>query len=247
MDYIYREEFHIAGNAVDRFNRLKPSALLDMMQQVATNQCALLDLDWNSMAKRGLFWAITRQHVQLLRPVLGSTRLTVETWPGITSRVAYPRSTVGYDEAGNEVFRAISLWVLMDIDNRKMVLPGKSGLDFSGIDRGCELAVPVSLAPVKLEGNQMRQVRYSELDVNGHMSNTRYLDWMMDLLPSAFHAGHNLQEFTVSYLREAKEGENICLNYELEPDGSFRLEAKEGESDHRVFAVKAAFSPQRFA
>ena len=50
MDYIYRETFHIAGNAVDRFNRLRPSALLDMMQQVATNQCALLALDWDTGA-----------------------------------------------------------------------------------------------------------------------------------------------------------------------------------------------------
>jgi len=241
MDYIYRETFHIAGNAVDRFNRLKPSALLDMMQQVATNQCALLALDWDSMAARGLCWVVTRQYVQLLRPVPGGSTITVETWPGVTSRVAYPRSTVGYDEEGREVFRAISLWVLMDIENRKMVLPGKSGLDFSGIDRGCELAVPGSLAPAKLEGNARRQVVYSELDVNGHMSNTRYLDWMMDLLPSSFHAGHSIGEFTVSYLSEAWEGEKVDLSYELSPDGLFRLEAREGETEHRVFAVKAQF------
>lgn len=241
MDYIYRETFKIAGNAVDRFNRLKPSALLDMMQQVATNQCALLKLDWDSMAARGLCWVVTRQYVQLLRPVSGGVRVTVETWPGVTSRVAYPRSTVGYDEQGNEVFRSISLWVLMDIDNRKMVRPDKSGLDFTGIERGCELAVPGSLAPVKLEGNTVRQVTYSELDVNGHMSNTRYLDWMMDLLPGTFHAGHSIAEFTVSYLSEAKEGEKVALSYELSSDGLLRLEAREAESDHRVFAVKAQF------
>ena len=242
MDYIYRETFHIAGNAVDRFNRLRPSALLDMMQQVATNQCALLALDWDSMAERGLCWVVTRQQVQILRSVPGGSTITVETWPGVTSRVAYPRSTVGYDEQGNEVFRAISLWVLMDIHNRKMVLPGKSGLDFSGIDRGCELAVPGSLAPATLEGKAARQVVYSELDVNGHMSNTRYLDWMMDLLPSAFHANHALTEFTVSYLSEAREGEQMALSYELAPEGLFRLEAQNGESGHRVFALKAQFS-----
>lgn len=241
MDYIYRETFHIAGNAVDRFNRLKPSALLDMMQQVATNQCALMAMDWDSMAERGLCWVVTRQQVRILRPIVGGTTVTVETWPGVTSRVAYPRSTVGYDEQGNEIFRAISLWVLMDIHNRKMVLPGKSGLDFSGIERGGELAVPGSLAPVKLEGSAARQVVYSELDVNGHMSNTRYLDWMADLLPSSFHACHSLVEFTVSYLSEAREGETVALSYELSPDGLFRLEAKQQEGDHRVFALKAQF------
>lgn len=241
MNYVYRENFKVAGNAVDRFNRLKPSALLDMMQQAATNQCAELQLDWATMAGKGLFWAVTRQHVRILRqPTVGSS-ITVETWPGITSRVAYPRSTVGYDEQGNELFQAISLWVLMDLQSRKMVLPGRSGINFSGIERGSELAVPGSLAPVKLEGMTQRQVVYSELDCNGHMSNTRYLDWMTDLLPSAFHAEHPLTEFTVSYLSEVREGEVVELGYELSPEGQFRLEATEANSDRRVFAVKAAY------
>lgn len=242
MDYIYRENFKIAGNAVDRFNRLRPSALLDMMQQVATNQCTGLRLDWDTMAGMGLFWAVTRTHVQLLRQPEPGSVITVETWPGVTSRVAYPRSTVGFDAEGNELFRAISLWVLMDLNTRKMVLPGKSGLDFTGIERGNELAVPGSLAPVRLEGKLQRTVRFSELDINGHMSNTRYLDWMEDLLPSSFHREHPLMDFTVSYLSEAREGDNIELSYELSPDGILRLEATEQVSGHRVFAIKAAYA-----
>ena len=241
MDYIYREHFKLAGNALDRFNRLKPSALLDMMQQVATNQCTGLRLDWDTMASMGLFWAVTRTHVQILSHAAPGSTITVETWPGVTSRVAYPRSTVGYDENGKELFRAISLWVLMDLNTRKMVLPGKSGLDFTGIERGNELAVPGSLAPVKLEGKDQRTVRYCELDLNGHMSNTRYLDWMEDLLPSAFHREHPLMDFTVTYLSEARESQTIELSYELGGDGVLRLEATQQESGHRVFAIQGIY------
>ena len=130
----------------------------------------------------------------------------------------------------------------MDLNTRKMVLPGKSGLDFTGIERGNELAVPGSLAPVKLEGKTHRTVRYSELDLNGHMSNTRYLDWMEDLLPSSFHREHPLMDFTISYLSEAREGETVDLSYELGPDGILRLEAAEQTSGHRVFAIRGAYA-----
>lgn len=242
MDFIYRETFTPAGNQVDRFSRLKPSALLDLMQQVATRQCVELELGWDTLAKRHLFWAVTRQHIQLTRLPRAEEPITIETWPGITSRVAYPRSTVGYDADGSEIFRAISLWVLMDMDDRKMVLPGKSGLDFTGIERGNELAIPGSLGPVKLEGSTRRTVAYSELDLNGHMSNTRYLDWMMDLLPSGFHESHPIRDFTVTYLSEAREGEAVDLSYELSPEGQFRLEATQAESGRRVFAIRASFS-----
>lgn len=241
MDYIYRENFKLAGNALDCFNRLKPSALLDLMQQVATNQCDELALDWQTMANKGLLWAVTRTHVQLLRQPVPSSTITVETWPGKASRVAYPRSTVGYDDQGNELFRGISLWVLMDLHTRKLVLPGKSGLELPGIERGGELAVPGSLAPVKLEGQAQRTVRYSELDRNGHMSNTRYLDWMEDLLPSAFHREHPLMDFTVTYLSEAREGQTVDMSYALGPDGVLRLEATHADTGHRVFAVEALY------
>lgn len=241
MDLVYRADFYVRNTDTDRFNRLKPSALLSMMQEAATRQCLELELGWDAMASRHLFWAVTRQYVQITRlPQTGST-VTVETWPGITSRVAYPRSTVGYDENGNELFRAISLWVLMDMDSRNLVLPGKSGIQVSGIVRGGELAVPGALAPVKLSATAQRQVVFSELDCNGHMSNTHYLDWMADLLPSAFHARHPLSEFTVSYLNEAREGETVELGYALSPEGVLRLEATRAGSGHRVFAVQAAY------
>lgn len=240
MEPIYRQKFDVTSNDVDCFGRLKPSSILNMMQEAAGRQCVALQVSSEALAERNLFWAVTRQHIQIERlPTFGQP-VTIETWPGETSRVAYPRSTIGYDEEGNVLFRAISLWVLMDISTRKMVLPGKSGLDFSGTNRGIELAVPASLAPVKLEGRRQRQVVFTELDRNGHMNNTRYLDWAMDLLPSGFHRDHPMSDFTVTYLSEAREGELVDLSYELSPEGTLRLEATD-PAGHRAFALCAQF------
>ena len=128
MEPVYRIDFPVTTNDVDRFCRLKASSLLNMLQDAAGAQCNELDLSWERLAEKGLFWAIIRQHVQITRLPGPGTTVTVETWPGITSRVAYPRSSIGYDAQGNELFRAISLWVLLDRSSRAMVLPGKSGV-----------------------------------------------------------------------------------------------------------------------
>ena len=104
------------------------SSLLFYAQEVAGQHCQLLGTDYDSLAKLRMFWAVTRHRVQITRlPVRGET-ITVETWPMPTTRVAYPRSVIAYDAQGNECFRAISLWVLMDLDKRSMILPGKSGI-----------------------------------------------------------------------------------------------------------------------
>ena len=238
----YQKSFSVPSFATDRYNRLKPSYLLGLAQEVAGDHSALLKADF---AHTQLYWVITRQQVQISRLPTSGENITLETWPMPTTRVAYPRSTIAYDEHGNELFRSISLWVLMDPQSRAMVLPGKSGVIVDGLLRGSELAVPGSLPPGNLQNTTTRTVRYTELDVNGHMNNTRYLDWMDDLLDASFHQNHTPREFTVCYLSEARENESIELHWELNQDGALRLDAfraGENSSGHqRVFSAQALF------
>lgn len=147
MEPIYRLQYEISDIHLDCFGRVKPSVLLYFAQEAAGQHCNELALDWDTLACQNMFWAIIRQRVQISRlPTRGET-ITVETWPMPTTRVAYPRSTIGYDSNGNELFRAIGLWVLMNTETRAMILPKKSGIDVPGTLRGNELAAPSSCSP----------------------------------------------------------------------------------------------------
>ena len=129
----FTQYYTVQAIHLDAKRQLRPSVLLHFVQEAAGGHCLQLGLDWESLAKKGLFWAVIRHRMQILRhPVAGET-ITVETWPMPTTRSAFPRATVGYDAEGKEVFRAISLWVLMDKESRAMVLPGKSGVVVEGI------------------------------------------------------------------------------------------------------------------
>ena len=246
MQPIYQQEFHINDAAVDCFGRLKPSMLLFYVQEVAGIHATTLGAGYDALALKNLFWAILRTHVQITRLPRSGETIRVETWPMPTSRVAYPRSVVAYDAAGNEVFRAISLWCLMDANTRSMVLPGKSGVMVEGTLRGNELAVPGSLAIKGLENICRRTVLFSDLDRNGHMNNTRYLEWISDLLPAAFHKGHTPREFTVCYHSEAMEGEPLDIHYELKEGGILQVDAwRENDAasgnHHRVFVAQVQY------
>ena len=247
MEPIYRQNFLVDDLAVDCFGYLKPSMLLYYLQEVAGSHFSLLEDKHDPIAAKNLFWAVSRHRVQISRlPRLGQT-VTVETWPMPTTRVAYPRAMAMYDSDGNVLARSISLWVLMDTQSRTMVLPGKSGVLVNGTQRGNELEVPKSLIPRELSGQCSRTVTYSLLDVNGHMNNTRYMDWVDDLLPAAFHADHRAAEFTICYLSEAREGQQIRLNWGLSEDGVLQVDAHRQQADicekpERVFTAQVLFS-----
>lgn len=243
MKPIFEKDFELTDIYVDRYGRLKPSSILLFAQEIAGMHCTELSVDSFTLEKQRLFWAVSRHRVQITRlPKIGET-IHVETWPMPTTRVAYPRSMVAYDENGNECFRSVTLWVLMDLDTRNMILPGKSGIIVSGTVRGGELAIPGGLIPKPLGSQKQRQVCFTDLDRNGHMNNTRYLDWINDLLPSSFHVTRNLKEFTVCYLSEAREGQSLNLQWDLPEKNTLQVEAhrQEGEESHRVFSARLIY------
>ncbi len=246
MEPIYKQTYAIAPIHADCFGRTKVSSLLHFAQEAAGEHCYQLSVDWDTLSRQNLFWAVIRTKMQILRQPSVGEKILVETWPMPTTRSAFPRSTVGYDEKGNEVFRSISLWVLMDTQTRSMILPGKSGIDLAGTLRGTELASPGSLHPLEAENHLLRKVCFTDLDRNGHMNNTRYMDWVDDLLPAQFHAAHSPRELTLCYLSEAREGDELDLHWLLDGDHCLHIDARQQETNvpgkqTRIFSAQVIF------
>ena len=246
MEPVFHQELTVSDIHVDCFGRMKLSMVLYLAQEIAGNHCQLLNADYDTLKKHRLFWAISRHKVQITRLPRSGETIHLETWPMPTTRVAYPRSMVAYDAQGNEMFRSISLWVLMDLDSRKMVLPGQSPIAVEGTLRGMELASPAGLVPKPLANCHSRTVCYSDLDRNGHMNNTRYMDWVDDLLPASFHREHPAREITVCYLSEAREGEEMDITWSLSDGPCLQVEAcrtqtEDPKQQTKIFTAQVLF------
>ena len=243
---VYEYSFRVDDLSTDRFARLKLSGVLFAAQEAAARHSALLGAGQADLDEKALFWAVTRHKVQITRlPRLGETIL-VQTWPMPTTKTAYPRAVVALDEEGRELFRVISLWVLMDQAKRALVLPGKSGVLVDGTVRGGELTVPHGLLPKDLAQSTLRTVTYSCLDRNGHMNNTRYLDWVEDLLSSDFHQDHPAVEITLCYASEALGGEQVRLSWALSESGVLQVDGHRGQTveagkQTRIFAAEVVY------
>lgn len=232
----YQKSYTVSGMDADCFGRCRLSSLLAFAVAAAGEHSALLGAGGDVLEQEGLFWAVARNRVQITRLPMDGETITIETWPMPVTRAAFPRSTVAYDQAGEELFRSVSLWVLMDRQTRALVVPGSSHIRVDGALTGTELAVPRNLPPAVLPEKVLRKVHFSQLDRNGHMNNARYLDWVMDLLPADFHREHPVKDVTVCYLNEAREGQSVHLNWLLTPEGILQVDAR-SEEDQRVFSA----------
>lgn len=243
MDYILEKTHIVEPIAVDRYGRLLPSMALRYAQQIAGDHCEKLSLTYEQLAEKGLFWAVVRNRLQIRRMPTVGEQILLRTWPMPTTRTAYPRATEFLSLDGEVLLRSVSLWVLMDLNERTMCLPGKSDVVVEGTLLGTELASPRSLSPVTGGETSHRQVRFTDLDRNGHMNNARYLDWIWDLLPADHHRQHPVADMTLCYVNEALEGQDLTLRQVMNSEGEFLVDIlREKEEDRdRIFSAKISF------
>ena len=244
MEFVYTATFPVTTAHTDCFGRCKPSGLLRFAQDAAGQHCVELGTDWDTMAAKNYFWAVIRQRMEVSRLPMEGEMVTVKTWPMPTTRVAYPRATEGFDQEGNSLFKVISLWVIVDMESRTMILPGKSGVDVAGTSFGTELKAPGGLPAGQWTQETLRSVSFCDLDMNGHMNNARYLDWLYDLRPAAFHKDHPLKAVTICYNTEALEGQQLrlCCSEEenLRVDG-FLWKTDVSTPQTRIFSAQMEF------
>ena len=191
----------------------RPSAILTAMQETAGMHSHILGCGRETLVQKGVVWVLTRCEVQMEKEARMGSRLSIETFPMPLRRWFFPRYFVFRDEEGAQVGAAGTLWVLFDLEKRCMVAPG----DVAGaIPDNSDLTPPLGVpGPVpRLTGETAASARtpvYSELDVNGHVNNARYADWLCDALGLEVMREYRVKTMRLSYAAEIRPGQAMEL------------------------------------
>lgn len=238
----YTQEFRIASYQADVTARIKPSAILEIMQEMAGAHAELLDVGRSRLLPMNLAWVLTRVEVRMERYPLSGEIITVETFPMSNRRVFFPRYFIFRGAQGQQIGCAGSMWVVLDITTRKManaaaiapLLPDNSDLT-------PPMGMPATVEEVT--GNESELLRlpvYTDLDMNGHVNNTRYLDWCCNALGIEAMRENALMQFAVNFNQEILPGQEVRTV--LHRDGE-RFSFSGFEGDKRHFDVGGMLKP----
>nr|MBR4280808.1 hypothetical protein [Clostridia bacterium] len=230
---IYSQDFRIASYQTDLTARMKPSAILEIMQEMAGAHAELLNVGRNRLLPMNLCWVLTRVEVRMDRYPVSGESITVETFPMPNRRVFFPRYFIFRDAKGQQIGCAGSLWVVLDITNRKMGNPAQIAAFMpDNSDLIAPLGTPATVE--ELPGDAVtaeRQPVYTDLDVNGHVNNTRYLDWCCNALGIDAMCSGIMKTFVVNYNQEILPGQEVRTV--LRRDGErFSFSGFEGDVRH---------------
>ena len=229
---IYSTQLRLRNRDVNLHRVLRTSTLFELMQEASIRHTEELGMGREMTLDRGLLWMVTHQQAEITRMPAYDERITLESWPGKTLHLLFPRFYRVLDEQGQVLLRASSLWALVDAGTRRMVFPDRHGIVIEGVETGEEAALPST--PRRASGGEAQTftVPFSYVDLNGHMNNTRYFDLAEDLIPAAA-TGRRLCRASVEYACEARLGEKLSVAVE-EAGGCFYIS---GDGEKKIFRM----------
>ncbi|MGX6980163.1 acyl-[acyl-carrier-protein] thioesterase [Vagococcus elongatus] len=217
----FSEKHRIQFYECDATGKLTLPMLLNIVIKTSEAQSEALGRGTGYVNSLGLTWVITQHDINISRLPETNEQVTVTTEAREHNKYFCYRNFWLHDTDGNELIAIESTFVLMNIETRKMVSVPE------------ELIAPYESEKIKtikrgekigdMDSFEKREyrVRFSDIDTNGHVNNSRYLDWMTDSLSFDFLMSRQPEKILIRFIKEINYGETVISRWAGTYDPSF--------------------------
>lgn len=202
---MYKFDGRIRYSETDSEGRLTFMALLNYFQDCSTFQSEDAGIGIGYCRDKKLAWVLNAWQIVPIRlPMLGE-QVSVGTIPYEFQRFMGYRNFMMFDQTGNYLAKANSLWSLINVETGRFEEPDGEML------RGYPLEerIPMDYAGRKIvvpQGGRILEpipVLAHHLDSNHHVNNGQYVSMAMDFLP----AGVEIRQMRAEYKKQAFLGD----------------------------------------
>lgn len=224
MGNIYSTNYLVPFYHSDLKGDMAASAILNVALQVSGEQSAHLGRseEW-VMENYHYSWIVTEYEIDIKRLPKFLEEIVIETEAINYNKFFCYRDFRYKSKEGELLVNIHSTWVLMDSVSRKagrveeeIVKPYESE-KINKIKRGHVFS--------KLENAKVKkyQIRYSDIDLNMHVNNSKYYEWAINPLGFDFLTHHRPKKIYIKYNHEILPGEQISSSVMLRDKISHHL------------------------
>ena len=180
-------------------------------------------------------WVLSRLALEMLSDLpFQYEPFTIETWVENVYRLFTDRNFAVLDKEGKPVAYARSVWAMINTDTRKPVdLMAVHEGDIAGYicDKECPIEKPSRIKVSSLEPIEELPVKYSDMDINGHVNSIRYIEHILDLFPVNAFREQRVRRFEMAYVAETMSTDNMAFYMDKVDDGHYDVEVKKNRQE----------------
>jgi acyl-ACP thioesterase len=236
-------KYPVTSADTDMEARLRIGGLMNFLVLGAIHSADHLGFGFDFLREQKLFWVLNRITIEIERPLHWYETAEVETWPKNLEKILYLRDYIVRDCHQAVIARVTSAWASIDTETHRPRLINEIDLPlFTSLkDKHGIESLPERVEPVT-EGEQFNLLTtYFDIDLNKHVTSSRYIDWMMDTFSVDFHRNHYPKKITMNYLKETGAGERVRITRAQTPDGGYIFEGVLAETGKTAFRCSILF------
>jgi len=213
---LWRDEYKVHSYEADYRGNATMQILCQFMQESAWNHAEHLEVGYSHLIEKNLIWILSRQSVKIQTYPKWGDKIKIFTWPSDMDRIFCYRDFKIFDANDTVIGTATTTWFVIDLQRRR---PQRAdsyiNLDVEGdVERVFPEFSP-KLGPLESVNTSNKIIAsYSDLDVNNHVNNVKYLEYIMNSLPFDFVTSHQLKQLDINYLNEAHHQNEITVKTE---------------------------------
>ena len=237
----YKMAVKVASFDVDSADRMRLSAVLRYQQEAGEQHLGPAGLGWRDLSGHGIAFVASRWHAVIHRlPTLEET-VTLTTWHRDRRGPRFFRCYEWRDADGGLLIEGVMQFALVSVTDHRLL----RGDEFTALaplpdaSRGVGCADPARFALTDGVAAGTYEVRWSDIDRNGHMNNTRYADLMWDFLPTVWQA-RDPADVELYFAGESRQGDvlSLCVSMDSADGCCVAADTDRG----RTFSAKLTFS-----
>ena len=243
MNKTFSKDYTITCYEADANQLMRPTAMLDLMQEAANVNATTLGFGYDEMINSNTAWVLSRTHVKFINTPKWRQEVNLKTWHKGVSKLFYLRDFILSDKEGNPMILATTSWLIIDMNTRRLVRNNDLALSDTAMDA---IATPADkvVVPVDIEPELVRKhpITWSEIDTNGHVNNVKYVVWAIDAVKTEDIKERPLKELLINYDAEVMPGDVVKIfrvRQETEEGIVYYITGK--VADKQNFSVKLVF------
>ena len=222
----------VSPQTVDFKQEITLASLVDLLLTTAGKNADDNNFGIRHLQENNNTWVLSRLAVEITEFPKQYETIYIETWIEDVFRLNTTRNFQIKNSKNEIIGKAVSLWVMINFDTRRPVELDKLG----DIQQHAEHVKIDILSPAKIDNvsgtvENSLQTKYSDIDINQHVTTVRYLQWMCDCFSLDFYQKYQLKRFDVNFMSEILYNEKVEVVKESISENEFKLEIlKEGKS-----------------
>jgi medium-chain acyl-[acyl-carrier-protein] hydrolase len=216
----FEKEYRVHVYETGPNGRLSLHSLFNYLQDIASDHAIRLGFGRDDLLRENRFWVLSRIYAEINELPEWEDSIIIKTWPNGTDKVFALRNFDVSFPDGRHIASATSSWLILDRTTRKVQRPDSILAKFYSdlFPNQSPIRYASKLEPSDLKSNTVRlyRIKVSDLDLNLHTNNVRYITWVSDCYNLDFVMKNVPRSAEINYLAESQFDEEVAITTSVE-------------------------------